>query len=194
MNRTIVVGDVHGCYFELRALLDEIGLRPSDRLIFVGDLVAKGPANREVLDFIRQRRNSQSVLGNNEWLLLGFFHGRAVDLKPAHLRVIAEMGAGLSSYMEWISGFPRYIDLDDFLVVHAGVRPGVPMEKQTIEDLTRLRTLGGGGDGTPWFEKYRGAKAVVFGHRVFDAPLLKEKAMGIETGCVFRRSPTGVVL
>ena len=96
--------------------------------------------------------------------------------------------------MEWISGFPRYIDLDDFLVVHAGVRPGVPMEKQTIEDLTRLRTLGGGGGGTPWFEKYRGAKAVVFGHRVFDAPLLKEKAMGIDTGCVFGRSLTGVVL
>ncbi len=73
MDRTIVVGDVHGCYFELRALLDEIGLRPSDRRIFVGDLVAKGPANREVLDFIRQRRNSQSVLGNNDGCSSGSF-------------------------------------------------------------------------------------------------------------------------
>ena len=50
MGRTIVIGDVHGCYFELTALLDEIGVRWDDRLVFVGDLITKGPANREVLE------------------------------------------------------------------------------------------------------------------------------------------------
>lgn len=194
MDRTVVVGDVHGCYFELRALLDEVGLRDADRLIFVGDLIAKGPASREVLDFIRRRRNSHSVLGNNEWRLLRFHYGRAMDLKPAHLRVRAELGGGWNAYMEWISRLPRYIDLGDFLVVHAGVRPGVVLEKQTTEDLTRLRSLDGARDGTPWFEKYRGAKTVVFGHRVFDAPMLKANAMGIDTGCVYGGALTAVVL
>ena len=194
MDRTIVVGDVHGCYFELRALLDEIGLRPADRLIFVGDLITKGPANREVLDFIRLRRNSESVLGNNEWLLLRSYYAGNVNLGPAHLQVIAEMGGGLSSYMEWISRFPGYIDLEDFLIVHAGIRPGVPLGRQAMEDLTQLRALDGGRDGTPWFDKYHGAKTVIFGHRVFDAPMLKENAMGIDTGCVYGRSLTAVVL
>src|SRR2546428_5811641 len=110
MDRTIIIGDVHGCYFELTALLEEIGIRDEDRLIFVGDLITKGPANREVLEFIRQRRNCESVLGNHEYLLLQHYRGQQVALEPAHRRTIAELGKDFELFMNLVAKFPYYID------------------------------------------------------------------------------------
>lgn len=198
MTRTIVIGDVHGCYFELTALLDEIGVHRDDRLVFVGDLITKGPANREVLEFIRQSRNCESVLGNHEYLLLRYYHGESVKLEPAHLQTIAELGKDFGDYMDWVSRLPLYVDLGDYLVIHAGIRPGRALEKQTVEDLTQLRTLDSANPenrkGTPWFERYRGDKIIIFGHRVFDCPLLRDNAIGIDTGCVYGGRLTAVVL
>jgi diadenosine tetraphosphatase ApaH/serine/threonine PP2A family protein phosphatase len=100
--------------------------------------------------------------------------------------------------MERISRFPPYLDLGDYVVVHAGIRPGWPLEKQTLEDLTQLRVLNDanteGGVATPWYERYRGDKTVIFGHTVFATPLLNKNAIGIDTGCVYGGSLTAVVL
>jgi diadenosine tetraphosphatase ApaH/serine/threonine PP2A family protein phosphatase len=186
MDRTIVIGDVHGCYFELVALLDEIGARQDDRLVFVGDLITKGPANREVVEFFQHRRNCESVLGNHEYLLLQHYRGRTVELEPTHRQAIADLGTNFGDFMELVSKFPLYMDLGEFLIVHAGIRLGQPIDKQRVEDLTQLRTLNGEGSeaGTPWFERYRGKKIVIFGHWVFDAPVVRKNAVGIDTGCV----------
>jgi len=198
MGRTIVTGDVHGCYFELTALLDEIGVRQDDRLVFVGDLITKGPASREVLEFVRKRKNCESVLGNHEYLLLQHYRGEDVELESPHRDFIAEMGKDFGDLMEWVSQLPLYLDLGDHVVVHAGIRPGRPLERQTLDDLTQLRTLNGTAPGsrrgTPWFERYRGEKIVIFGHWVFDAPLLRDNAIGIDTGCVYGGRLTAVVL
>ena len=47
-TRTIVVGDIHGCYDELMALLEKVDVRDHDRVVSVGDLIVKGPKSREV--------------------------------------------------------------------------------------------------------------------------------------------------
>src|SRR5258706_16376943 len=66
MGRTIVIGDIHGCFDELQDLLRVVELRTDDRVIAVGDLIVKGPRNREVLDrFIEDDRFS-SVIGNHD--------------------------------------------------------------------------------------------------------------------------------
>jgi Icc-related predicted phosphoesterase len=58
-SRTIVVGDIHGCYDELMKLLKKAKFKQSDRVVSVGDLVSKGPKVREVLDlFISDKRFS----------------------------------------------------------------------------------------------------------------------------------------
>lgn len=93
--------------------------------------------------------------------------------------------------MEWVAGFPRLIDLGDQLVVHAGLRPGVSLDRQTVEDLTSLRTCGD--FGAPWFEQYEG-KTAVFGHWIFAAPHVTKTAIGIDTGCVYGGSLTAVIL
>jgi serine/threonine protein phosphatase 1 len=48
--RTIVVGDIHGCYDELMALMEKVDLQDNDRVVSVGDLISKGPKSREVLE------------------------------------------------------------------------------------------------------------------------------------------------
>src|SRR3972149_5361423 len=198
MPRTIIIGGIHGCYFELADLLNKVGVDEEDRLISVGDLITKGPANRNVLEFFRQRKNCESVLGNHEYLLLQHYQGRAVELEPAHLSTIAEVGNEFGDYMTWISHWPHFIDLGDYLVVHAGIRPGIPMKLQSLMDLTSLRTLNGPSPGSktgiPWHEKYRGRKIIIFGHWVFKTPLVRANAMGIDTGCVYGGHLTTVVL
>jgi serine/threonine protein phosphatase 1 len=88
------------------------------------------------------------------------------------------------------------MDLGEFLVVHAGIRPARPIKRQTIEDLTQLRIVNGEGSkaGTPRFERYRGKKTVIFGHWVFDAPVVRKNAIGIDTGCVYGGRLTAIIL
>ena len=66
MGRTIVIGDIHGCYDELCDLLKLLELRTDDRVIAVGDLIVKGEKNDEILNrFIKDDRFS-SVVGNHD--------------------------------------------------------------------------------------------------------------------------------
>jgi predicted phosphodiesterase len=46
-SRTIVVGDIHGCYDELIELCEKVDLGQNDRVVSVGDLITKGPKNRK---------------------------------------------------------------------------------------------------------------------------------------------------
>lgn len=69
-NRTIFVGDVHGCAEELKELLSKLELQDDDRLVFLGDLVNKGPSSVEVIRIVRgilrDRPGSVCVAGNHE--------------------------------------------------------------------------------------------------------------------------------
>src|SRR5262245_43173753 len=65
MSRTIVIGDVHGCSDELARLLARTGAGPTDRVVLVGDLVAKGPDSQGVVQLARER-GLLAVLGNHD--------------------------------------------------------------------------------------------------------------------------------
>ena len=53
-NRTIIIGDVHGMAEELRDLLNKLALNEGDALVFVGDLVDKGPESVEIIRMVRE--------------------------------------------------------------------------------------------------------------------------------------------
>ena len=65
--RTLLVGDIHGCYEELQELLVAARIQASDRIISVGDLADRGPESPQVLEFFLERPNSQVIMGNHEW-------------------------------------------------------------------------------------------------------------------------------
>ncbi len=79
-DRTIVVGDIHGCHSELIALLEEVRFSEQDIVVAVGDIVDRGPKTWDVVKFFHQTHNAYTVLGNHERRLAGVIRG---TLPPA---------------------------------------------------------------------------------------------------------------
>lgn len=197
MGRTIVVGDIHGCYEELCELLDKLALRTDDRFVSVGDLVVKGEKNREVLELFMADKRFDAVLGNHDRKLLRYWKGKKVSLKKAHENALSELESERHRYAAYLDSLPLMLDLGAHLVVHAGVRPGVPLAEQSVEDLTELRTLGKDRtdrDGTPWYQVYEGDKTVLFGHWPAGELRRGPRALGLDTGCVYGYQLTAYVI
>src|SRR6266446_1415772 len=116
MGRTIVIGDIHGCFDELTDLLELLELRADDRVIAVGDLIVKGEKNREVLDrFIDDDRFS-SVIGNHDRALRQHWRGEPVRLTKAQKITCAELEVNRERYANYLKSLPYLIDLDSYLV------------------------------------------------------------------------------
>ncbi|HUQ33223.1 MAG TPA: metallophosphoesterase [Pyrinomonadaceae bacterium] len=196
-GRTIVVGDIHGCYDELAALLDKAALTVDDHVVSVGDLIVKGEKNREVLDLFIEDERFSAVLGNHDRALRRYWRGEGVSLKDSQEKARAELAVDEARYSAYLQSLPLMIDLGSHVVVHAGLRPGVALDGQTIEDLTELRTLGDdrtNRDGVPWYERYEGEKIVLFGHWPAPEPRRGPRALGLDTGCVYGYDLTAYVI
>jgi hypothetical protein len=199
LSRTVVVGDIHGCYEELLALVRNVGLKESDRLVAVGDLVTKGPQSREVLELFMKDARFTSVLGNHDRALLEYWKGlrKKKELKPSQKRCAKELDDERDVYTAFLASLPPYVDLGTHVVVHAGLRPGSRLEWQALDDLTALRTLGldrESREGTPWYEVYDGAATALFGHWPSPEPRRGPRAIGLDTGCVYGHKLTAYVV
>lgn len=74
--RTILFGDVHGCYENLRGLLDKVAPRAEDQLIFVGDYFDRGPDSRKVYHLLKELQEKHTcvfIRGNHEQMILDYF-------------------------------------------------------------------------------------------------------------------------
>ncbi|MBM3346023.1 MAG: symmetrical bis(5'-nucleosyl)-tetraphosphatase [Betaproteobacteria bacterium] len=122
---TYAIGDVQGCYDELRRLTDSFAYNPArDRIWFVGDLVNRGPRSLEVLRFARALGdNAISVLGNHDLHLLVVAEGLG---KPRHDDTLAEVLAApdRDELLAWLRARPLLHREGDYLLVHAGLLPG----------------------------------------------------------------------
>lgn len=169
-ERIYVVGDVHGCIDELERLFDQLDIGSDDAVVFVGDLVRKGPDSQQVVERVRTAPNCVSVRGNNEQKVLD---GRA-DI---------ELDQAQRDYLETL---PLAITVADSLVVHGGIDPRKSFREQTEADLLECRSIAptGGYDQPFWFERHAGSPRVFFGHTVLDDPFVTESAVGLDTGCV----------
>ena len=197
-ERTVVVGDLHGCYDELVALLSDIRFGPNDRVVAVGDLVVKGPKNREILDLFISDPRFSTVIGNQDMRLLRCWRGENPKMTGAQKKACDELEFDRQRYCSYLSSLPLMIDLGAHLVVHAGVRPGIPLHEQSADDLLELRTLGKkkrtSRKGVPWYEVYDGEKIVLFGHWPAPEPRLARRAIGLDTGCVYGNRLTAYII
>jgi len=193
MSKTIIFGDVHGCLEEWQELIEKIKPEKNDLLISVGDLICKGPSSRKTLDFARKLPNLKCVVGNHELHFLKAWKAKQLSAlsKDYQRRALEELGDDLNSYMQWIDSWPFYLDLPECLVVHAGIRDKISLEKQKPEELCNLRNLE---DGSAWHEKYTNKKLIVYGHWARQGLCVKENTIGLDSGCVYGKQLSAIIL
>lgn len=197
MRRTIVIGDIHGCFDELEMLLRKMDVLTEDRVVAVGDLTVKGPKSRQVVELFSRDSRFSSVVGNHDLALVNYWKGITSQLKPAQESAFQEFENGGEHLLEYLHTLPSFIDLDTHVVVHAGLRPGISLAEQSIEDLVELRTLGEdrtAREGTPWYEQYDDPKIALFGHWPAAQPRRGKAAIGLDTGCVYGYQLTAYII
>jgi hypothetical protein len=207
MQRTIVVGDLHGCIDELREVLRVAGYAPGDRVVSVGDLVAKGPDSQAVLQLLREE-GGLAVLGNHDVHVLRArertMKGEPAKVKPEHQQVLDTVTPADWAYLE---SRPFFVRLGaarageaDTVVVHGGVVPGVPIEQQEDEHLLTLRSIRDDGtpskkiEGRPWGAVWKGPERIVYGHDAVRGLQEHRFATGLDTGCVYGGKLTALLL
>jgi serine/threonine protein phosphatase 1 len=207
--RAYVIGDIHGRRDLLDQLLDtihrELDERPARKtmLVFVGDLIDRGPSSAQVIERLRTYRRpgvrTVFILGNHEEVLLRILAGdaelitkwrwfggteclesygidvaRLAALPPdAQLAMVRE--AIPREHVAFLESFVDSCRLGDYLFVHAGIRPGVPLEQQLQSDLRWIRE--------PFlFDETEHGFVVVHGHTISSEVEEKTNRIGIDTG------------
>lgn len=209
MGRTIIVGDVHGCREELSGLLDRVAFTSGDLLVFVGDLVARGPDSLGVLDIARQT-GALVIRGNHERKLLAWRARQKkssrsgkppppTERRPHHS--LAEQLRDVDWSLLETASYWLELPTHGVLVVHAGLLPGRPLEEQQVRTLLHIRGIDARGEVSVekacarlWGAFYEGPPHVVFGHNAYSEPQLHPWATGIDTACVYGGRLTALVL
>ena len=185
---------------------------PDHRIIHLGDYVDRGPASASVVDRLARLSLHDShvicLRGNHDDMLLAFLadpgrigpdflaNGGGETLRsygvtgpeydPADLarRLAAAMPARHSDFLRGLAHSARF---GDFFFCHAGVRPGVELDRQTQEDLTWIRE--------PFLSDRRDFGAVVVhGHTPVREPEVRPNRINLDTGAVFGRRLTTLAL
>ena len=187
-RRLVFIGDIHGCKKELLKLLRKVDFNEdTDHLVLVGDTVTKGPDNLGVLDELI-RLNATSVRGNHEDRLLhvakklrkdgtlpieaesskGFAKDAALvrQLKPRHLEYMRQMPLMLHIPTLPLAKHPTKKKdspvTEHIIVVHAGLVPGVRLQKQDPYFVMNMRSINrqthvpsalrDGKNAKPWYD------------------------------------------
>lgn len=208
--RVYAIGDIHGRNDLLQALLAQIDADDAARgtadtqIIFLGDLVDRGPESAAVIETAMALKASgrkvRFLAGNHEEVFVKACRER--DIKT--LRFFLKIGgdATLQSYpitraeyidldleqlaerletlvpeahLAFLEGFEDMIVLGDYAFVHAGIRPGVPLDEQKKSDLRWIREdfVGQRGDLE---------KVIIYGHTIYESVDERGSRIGIDTG------------
>lgn len=208
-HRAYVIGDVHGRLDLLDRLLGmihrELEERPARRtlLVFVGDLIDRGPSSAQVIERLRTYRRAGVrpifLLGNHEEVLLRILDGDPLPvaswLKFGGAQCLASYGADAAalarssdaqvleavgraiprSHVDFLKTFADTCRFGDYLFVHAGIRPGVELDLQAQSDLRWIR-------GPFLLDDSDHGFVVVHGHTVTEGVDERVNRIGIDTG------------
>lgn len=217
-HRVYAVGDIHGRADLLSSLMDQIDRDgepvANESLVFLGDYVDRGPDTPAVLDQLidlrKERPAATFLLGNHEAILLDFLKD---PIEAAHwldwggAETLESYGVGVSvisdpaalarrfrmvlppAHKAFLQDLAVSHTIGDYFFVHAGVRPGVPIDQQKPEDLIWIRE-----DFHKAPAKLRPEKTVVHGHHAAEKIVDKGWRVCVDTGAVWSGKLTAAVL
>jgi len=202
-----IIGDVHGCYDELSALLRTLGYddalhHPDGRkAVFLGDVVDRGPKTPEVLELVMSMVESGSALavpGNHDIKLMRALQGKNVKIAHGLAESLEQLAARPPELRErvvaFLDGLVSHYVLDDgkLVVAHAGMREDMQGRGSgRVREFALFGETTGETDdyGLPvrynWAGDYRGRALVVYGHTPVVEPEWVNGTICIDTGCVF---------
>jgi protein phosphatase len=203
-----IVGDVHGCADELHVLLDRLGYTGSPRrhpegrkVVFLGDLVDRGPGVVEVLRTAMSMLRAETALcvpGNHEIKLLRKLRGKNVKLTHGIAQTLEQLEREPPEFAGEVAAFiddlvSHYVlDGGRLVVAHAGLKAelqgrgsGVVREFALYGETTGETDEYGLPVRYPWASEYRGRAAVVYGHTPVPEAEWLNNTVCIDTGCVY---------
>lgn len=145
-HRRIIIGDVHGHYDALMALLDSVSPQSDDEIYFLGDAIDRGPKSAQVVEFLINNQY-QCLRGNHEEMLLDVVGNGQVSVELYQGWLYSGGHATVASYdskipqehIDWMKNLPLYLDLGDIWLVHAGVAPDMPLQNQSSDQFCWIR-------------------------------------------------------
>ena len=209
-----IIGDVHGCFDELIALLTQLeyeicgqddalsASHPDGRkVIFLGDLADRGPKIVPVLRLVTnmvEAGHALCVPGNHDTKLVRALRGRHVQIAHGLAESLAQLAEESKEFGEQVAAFldglvSHYV-LDDgkLVVAHAGMREEMQGRgSRKVRDFALYGETTGETDEFglpvryPWARDYRGSATVVYGHTPVGEPEWVNRTINIDTGCVF---------
>lgn len=208
-----LVGDIHGCADELDdwlARFRESGAHAGGPIVFLGDLVNKGPDSLGVLTRVRalvDAGEAYALRGNHDQMLARVWAGSPAPRNPdgdtAHtLRQYAALpGTERAAWARWLLALPLRIDFDRGAAI--AVHGGLPTEQEggDLADADRAALWGSEGearDGVPhgrlnWTLNYRGSTRVYQGHVPLHTVWRRGPVTSLDTGCVYGGRLAGLV-
>ena len=187
------IGDVHGCYQQLLALeraivRDAATISGEKWVVTLGDYVDRGPDSALVVDHLLSDHLGDmprlSLQGNHEAMLLD--HMQNPDLSRqwldngglATLASYAEQNATReptipTAHLEFLADLPRALLLPGIVFVHAGIRPGTAIAKQSEQDLMWIRE--------PFLSAQNLMPRVIHGHTPATDPTITGSRIGVDT-------------
>jgi len=209
-----IIGDIHGCFDELQALIEKLGYtlsKPNEhyaiehpqgrKLVFVGDLVDRGPKVPEVLRLVMDitaTGQAFCVIGNHEEKLKKALAGRKVKISHGLQQSLEQLQGESEAFQAAVPKFlesliSHYVfDEGGLAVAHAGIKGefigrGAPSIKQfcMYGETTGEIDEFGLPVRYPWAQDYRGNTLIVYGHTPIPEPEWINNTLNIDTGCVF---------
>jgi serine/threonine protein phosphatase 1 len=199
-DRRFVIPDIHGCARSLDALLrDVLHLRKSDTLFLLGDYIDRGPRSKEVVDRIIYLKKSGYALhtlrGNHEEMILRacsnpdynrvwMLNGGRTTLDSFGIDAPCDLP---SLYKSFFAGLKYYIELDDYILVHAGLNRDADDPFSDMDAMLWSRP-----DSSAKISNIDG-KPVISGHTPVTREAILESAgtgeIFLDNGCVYSSNP-----
>ncbi|WP_409304676.1 bis(5'-nucleosyl)-tetraphosphatase PrpE [Peribacillus sp. SCS-155] len=210
-----IIGDIHGCLEEFRALTLKLGyswddgapVHPQGRILgFVGDLTDRGPLSLEVIEIVYElsvvRQTSLYCPGNHCNKLYRFLQGNNVQIAHGLETTVAEYEA-LSTrgqkkiqkkFIELYENAPLYhiTDNGNLIIAHAGIRQDyIGKHNNKVKtfvlygDITGAKHSNGMPVRRDWAQNYQGEPWIIYGHTPVPEARKVNHTYNIDTGCVF---------